>query len=635
MHFICCLFGIYMFVHIKYKLIIIMNKVARHIENDELHEIEKRGMSDWRKSMQPLLPHDNKSVTGLNDTYNPTPFHSLGAGKIFDGYQSLATWIVRHKNVIIDGYGGVFFEDIYQDIQAALSHMGLTVNWIFTKDYFKSNSDIELAVAPFLGSENEVWGSKTNLELGDFFGLEELQQVKQGIGYDINIVIGVGAGLINWEAPVVYFELPKNEIQYRMRSESICNIGCNEAGKPFNMYKRFYFVDWVVLNEHRNKLQDRVTVVADGQRVKDITWMFNDDLAEGLKKLSHSVIRARPWFESGSWGGQWMKDNLSGLNQQEVNYGWSFELISPENGLILESDGILLEIPFDLLMLFESQSILGKHASQFGTYFPIRFDFLDTFSGGNLSIQCHPSKSYIKEKFGEEITQDETYYIMDCKPDAKVYLGFQEDIDPVTFRSELENSKLNNQEIQIEKYVQSFPSRKHELFLIPNGTVHSSGVNNMVLEISATPYIFTFKMYDWLSLDLNGKPRPINIEHAFNNLKFERKGDVVARELISQQAVIDEGEDWQLFHLPTHREHFYDVERIEFDQEMVIDTDQRCHVLMLVEGTSISVQVNNGESHYFNYAETFIIPAAAGEYKLINHGAQRAKVIKAFLKNNI
>lgn len=612
-----------------------MNKVSGRIENGELYGNGDSDTYDWRKSMQPLLPHQNKPATDINNTYNPTPFHSLGAGHIFDGYKSLAIWIAKHKSVIIDGYGGVFFEDIYVDIQAALGNMGLTVNWLFTKDYFKSTKDVELAVAPFLGGENEVWGSKTSLELGDFFKLEELQQLKQDVDFDINIVIGVGAGLTDWKAPVVYFELPKNEIQYRMRSGSVCNLGCSETDKPFNMYKRFYFVDWVVLNKHRSELQERVTVVADGQRVQDITWMFNDDLVLGLKKLSRSVIRARPWFESGSWGGQWMKDKLSGLNQQEVNYAWSFELISPENGLILESDGILLEIPFDLLMLFESQSILGKHTDQFGTYFPIRFDFLDTFKGGNLSIQCHPSKSYIKEKFGEEITQDETYYIMDCRPDAKVYLGFQEDIDPMVFRSELENSKVNNQEIQIEKYVQSFPSRKHELFLIPNGTVHSSGVNNMVLEISATPYIFTFKMYDWLSVDLNGKPRPINIEHAFNNLRFERKGDVVAREFISQQAVIDEGKDWQLFHLPTHDEHFYDVERIEFDQEVVIDTEQRCHVLMLVEGTSISVQVNDREPHCFNYAETFIIPAAAGRYKLINHGVQRAKVIKAFLKNNI
>ena len=327
-----------------------------------------------------------------------------------------------------------------------------------------------------------------------------------------------------------------------------------------------------------------------------------------------------------------MKHNLKGLNQNEVNYAWSFELITPENGLVFESDGNLLETAFDLLMLISYKEVLGKHADTFKLEFPIRFDFLDTFNGGNLSIQCHPSASYIQKNFGETITQDETYYILDCKDDAHVYLGFQEDIEPAVFKRSLEESLISNAPIDVTKFIQFHVSKKHDLFLIPNQTIHSAGEGNLVLEISATPYIFTFKMYDWLRLDLNGEPRPINIEHAFKNLNFERKGQRVKSELLSTPVSINKGDDWNIIHYPTHPEHFYDVHRIDFQSSVSIEKENICQVMMLVEGETIAIEIDNRNVTYYQLAETFIIPASVKKYKLINKGKKAAKVIKAFLK---
>lgn len=594
----------------------------------DLNISNNNAKTTWRTGMQPLMP--DKAPAERPDGYDVFPHHPIGSGKIHNGYPSLAKWIAEQKFIAIDGYVGVFWDDVKHCLEEEFEKLHLRVNWIETGDYLKSPDAVQEMVAPYLGAPGSVWGTKSKLQLSDLYNFEG--GAIADTNSHITIVLGVGAALMARDAQLIYLDLPKNELQLRMRAGVITNLGNHLSESPAEMYKRFYFVDWVLLNEHKKNIIDKIVIAGDAQWKGSLNWMPAADLKAALHHLATSVFRVRPWFEPGAWGGHWMRQNIEGINKDEVNYAWSFELIVPENGLVFESDGNLLEVSFDMLMFAERDAVLGKSADRFGDEFPIRFDFLDTIDGGNLSIQCHPSVPYIQENFGETITQDETYYILEKAEGANVYLGFQDDIDPVEFKKVLEDSRDKGEEVEITKYVQSFDANKHDLFLIPNGTVHSAGKGNLVLEISATPYIFTFKMYDWLRLDLNGEPRAINIDHAFNNLKFDRKGQKVVDELISKQTCIKTGSDWQIIHVPTHAEHFYDVERVEFDSEITLPTDGSCQVMMLVEGESVKVKTADGTTVDYAYAETFVVPAGAKEFTLTNTGAGRAKVIKAFIK---
>ena len=589
-----------------------------------------------RQTSQPLLPQRLGQHSDNKNSYEIHPFHCLESGRIYSGYDSLATWIMDYPCVVIEGYSGVLWQDVRAGLSAIFENKNIRTNWIDISEYLKTSEEIEAMVAPYLGSEESLWGKKCLYKLEEFFQKDRIEKITINNDDGLTIVYGSGAALLKQpDAPVIYIDVPKNETQYRMRAGAITNLGCKAPSEPTEMYKRFYFIDWPVLNAHKKLLLNRTAVFADAQWLDSVNWMLRDTLLEGLNSMSNSVFRVRPWFEAGAWGGQWMKERFPGINKAEVNYAWSFELIVPENGIVFESDGYLVELSFDYLMFANNKAVLGESAEKFGDEFPIRFDFLDTWDGGNLSIQCHPSLDYIRSNFGETITQDETYYILDCKEDATVYLGFQEGINPDELRTVLENSRNNNEAVAIEKYVQVHHAKKHDLFLIPNGTVHSAGANNLVLEISATPYIFTFKMYDWVRLGLNGEPRAINIEHAFNNLNFERNGGSVKSELISSPKIIERGEDWELLHLPTHADHLYDVHRIEFETSVLFHTNGSCHVLMLVEGTAITLHSANGTQRTFHYAETFVIPAAAHAYRISNQGTGKAKVVKAFIKENI
>jgi mannose-6-phosphate isomerase class I len=585
----------------------------------------------WRKTVQELLPSTHTATPpGQYDIY---PGFPIGPGKIKLGYEGLAEQSSRYARLIIDGYGGVFWARLREKLEPLLAQQGVRAAWIPVDQALWPADRIQRLVAPFLGGDDPLFGTRFTGDLSDFFDPARLVALRPDPDADCSILYGCGAALAGWDAPLVYVDLPKNEIQFRSRAGSICNLGCQRPESPQAMYKRFYFVDWVALNRHKASLLSRVDWIVDEQRPDEPAWMSGDDLRSGLVRMSRNYFRVRPWFEPGPWGGHWIEEHIPHLPQDVPNYAWSFELIVPENGLVIESDGRLLEVSFDWLMFCDHQAVLGESAGRFGHEFPIRFDFLDTFDGGNLSLQCHPRPGYIREQFGETFTQDETYYILDSKPGAVVYLGFREEIDPRDFRQALERSFAEGIAIDVERYVHTEPAERHALFLIPNGTIHCSGKDVMVLEISATPYIFTFKMYDWMRLDLEGKPRPLNIERAFHNLNFERSGsERVRRELIARPTLLEEGEGWQLLHLPTHAEHFYDIHRFEFAAAVSGTTSGSPHVMSLVEGSSLVLETENGMRQRFNYAETFVVPAAAGHYRLLNEGSSPAKVIKAFLK---
>ncbi|MGQ8336857.1 class I mannose-6-phosphate isomerase [Sunxiuqinia sp. A32] len=587
-------------------------------------------MDTKRKTTQFLMPAIKEGE--LPEGYDIYPSYKLEPNLISNDFKKLAERIRNESRVIVDGYVGVFFYSFREQLDKALNELGVQANWINIEESFLPEDEIDRRILPFMGEKDSIFGTRTTLKLIDFFDREKLSKIKADEKADINIVYGSGAALSAWGGFLIYIDLPKNELQFRARAKSICNLGLSEPLDMKLMYKRYYFVDWIVLNRHKKEIVENIDAIVDGQHVDVFNWMDGVKLRKGLKSMGKNFFRARPWFEPGVWGGQWIKENIKGLNLEAQNYAWSFELITPENGIVFESSNLLLEVSFDFLMYESGDDVMGVDREKYGDEFPIRFDFLDTFDGGNLSVQCHPRTEYCKSHFGEDITQEETYYILDRKNDASVYLGFQEDIDPAKFETALWNSFNTNTAIDITEFVQVHPAKKHDLFLIPPGTIHGSGIDNLVLEISTTPYIFTFKMYDWVRPDLDGNPRPLNIDHGMKNLYFDRKGEKAKKELISQPVLMQTGADWKQYELPTHDKHTYRVHRYHFKSSVKIHTNGKFHVLSLVEGTSIKIESGNGQSEIFQYAESFVVPAASKSYTLINNSSEEAMVVVAFMK---
>lgn len=588
-------------------------------------------MDSYRNTQQFLAPaHHTPGPAGEYEIY---PGFPIGEGKIEIGFPALARKLAGRGEIVIDGYIGVFWEHFRERLNEALVALGVQATWLAVENAFLPESEINELIAPFLGGNDPIFGRRFTESLTDFFDPAKLAALKPDPQSEMNIVYGCGAVLAGWDGLLVYVDLPKNEIQFRSRAGSIRNLGASAVMPPKPMYKRFYYVDWIALNRHKADNLARIDLIIDEQRFDEPAMMGGEDLRAALSEVAHSPFRVRPWFEPGPWGGQWSKRHIPQLAQDVPNYAWSFQAIVPENGLMFESSGNLLEVSFDTLMFQHYKEVLGDYAENFGFEFPLRFNYIDTFEGTNLSVQVHPRPHYIRETFGENFTQDETYYVLDCKPGARIYIGFQEDIVPENFHAALERSFHQAEPLEVDRYVNSEPAYKHKLFLIPHGTIHACGVDNLVLEISGTTYLYTFKLYDWLRLDLDGTPRPINIERGFENLYFRRKGkEIIQKELIARPSLVEEGPDWRLVHLPTHPKQFYDVHRFEFSSTVEAQTGGSFHIMNLVEGQSVLVESENGHQQSISYAETFIVPADAKSYRITNNGDGAAKVVRAIMK---
>jgi mannose-6-phosphate isomerase class I len=293
-----------------------------------------------------------------------------------------------------------------------------------------------------------------------------------------------------------------------------------------------------------------------------------------------------------------------------------------------------VEVPLQTLVALHPEDVLGTHVHEtFGTSFPIRFDYLDTVGGGNLSVHCHPRHDYMRQVFGWPYTQHETYYMMVGGPGRRVFLGLRQRADLAAFRRAADRAVHDGVPFDVERYVQSFPAEPHQLFLIPAGTPHGSGEGNVVLEISATPYLYSLRFYDWLRRDRDGRPRPVHVAHAFANLDATRSGGAVVRDLIQQPRTVRSGAGWREDVIGRLPEMFFEVRRVELTAGAIVDdaTDHRFHVLNVVQGDGILLETAGGHRHALAYAETLTVPAAVGAYRVRAWGTDRVRYVKALV----
>lgn len=551
----------------------------------------------------------------------------------------------------IDGYPGTEFEVIRnifgQYIQAT---------WIPVSTVLLDTEKLESKILPYLPTDRTIdpvllYGVRYT---EGYEGLQDdtkvarlVERIQHGQKRRKELTIVYGPGALSAKLAESYdlkiwIDITPRQAALNFKYGKAINVGRTEALPFSETMRRNYYIDF------ENAVELRWNLIKKG----GLDLYISADEPERMRMLPFSALRqvfdsvrrkpfrCRPVYLEGVWGGFWFT-KLRNLPKEMKNCAWVFDMIPMEVSLAVDIDGKELEVPFFTFVQEQGRKLLGDRAyDMFGGYFPIRFNYDDTYhSNGNMSIQCHPDETYVKEVHKELGRQDESYYVCVTGQQACTYLGFKEDGSCKEFFQAARKAEQTGELIDYKRYVNAVPSIPGTQVMIPAGTIHASGRNQVVLEIgSLTIGSYTYKLYDYQRIDpQTGLPRPIHLNAGEKVIRPERTSEWVDKNLVNHGHVVRQGDTWQEKVVGEHDLLYFSLRNLIFEDSVEDDTKGTFHVLALVDGEKIRVESLEDPSEYYEAEslDILVIPASIGRYRIINKGIGIVTVHKTMLKENL
>ena len=290
------------------------------------------------------------------------------------------------KIVVLECYQGVLDDEVVTALQSFFP----SSHWFFSQDAMLLSERINALLKQDI-TDDEIFGYMTRQTMDCYFDEKKLKDVRSEIAAvteGIVFVYGVGAAYVQPTSDLlVYADMARWEIQMRFRRNEVSNVGVeNKEERASLQYKRAFFVDWRICDRFKKKLMKRWDYVLDTNIAGTPKMATAKAVWNGLEKASRTPFRVVPFFDPGPWGGQWMKE-VCDLDREVPNFAWCFDCVPEENSLYFSFGDVRFEIPsIDLVFAYPARLLGNPVYGRFGDEFPIRFDFLDTMGGGNLSL---------------------------------------------------------------------------------------------------------------------------------------------------------------------------------------------------------------------------------------------------------
>jgi mannose-6-phosphate isomerase len=221
-------------------------------------------------------------------------------------------------------------------------------------------------------------------------------------------------------------------------------------------------------------------------------------------------LRFHPIYKPLIWGGEKLRENY-GKSDAPEKTGESWEISQVEDNISLVSNGFLKGENLEEVIRKYRGELLGQRVfERFGPRFPLLTKFIH--SNDDLSIQVHPGDEYAAEHHGEN-GKTEMWYILDSERDARLIVGFNQDINRDIMFEKLTDGSLK-EVLHFEKVSEG------DVIFLPEGRIHALGPGIVLAEIQQTSDM-TYRIYDWDRVGVDGKPRELHIEHALNVLDYK------------------------------------------------------------------------------------------------------------------
>lgn len=300
-------------------------------------------------------------------------------------------------------------------------------------------------------------------------------------------------------------------------------------------------------------------------------------------------LKFTPLYKYRIWGGEKLKTELN-KDYSEENIGESWEISDVSGDETLVTEGILMGKSLrDLTNEFKEEFVGNNVYEKFGQEFPLLIKFIDAKTP--LSIQVHPSNEIAKKRHNS-FGKNEMWYVMQADEDAKLIVGFDEEISKDEYQEHLKNNTIL--EVLHHENV-----KKGDTFYIPTGRVHAIGAGVLLAEIQQTSDI-TYRIYDYDRVDAKtGQKRDLHNEQALDVIDYS------VYETYKTSYDLDKNTSNKLVHSPYFTTNILDLNTTVHKDYSAIDSFV---IFMCVEG-SATIHYDS-KPYAISFGETILLPAA-------------------------